>query len=56
MNKSGLIEALSKDTDLPSGKAEEVVKVFFDEMGQSGSSWPLFYVCQEIRRIHRQEP
>jgi nucleoid DNA-binding protein len=22
MNKSGLIEALSKDTDLPSGKAE----------------------------------
>jgi integration host factor subunit beta len=32
MNKSGLIEALSKDTGLPIGKAEEVVKVFFDEM------------------------
>jgi integration host factor subunit beta len=32
MNKSTLIEALSKDTGLPLGKAEEVVKVFFDEM------------------------
>jgi integration host factor subunit beta len=35
MNKSGLIEALSKDTGLPSGKAEEVVKVFFDEMANA---------------------
>ena len=35
MNKSGLIEALSKDADLPSGKAEEVVKVFFDEMADA---------------------
>jgi integration host factor subunit beta len=32
MNKSGLIEVLGKDTGLPLGKAEEVVKVFFDEM------------------------
>ncbi len=35
MNKSGLIEALSKDIELPSGKAEEVVKVFFDEMANA---------------------
>ncbi len=35
MNKSGLIEALSKDADLPLGKAEEVVKVFFDEMADA---------------------
>ena len=35
MNKSGLIDALSKDTDLPSGKAEEVVKLFFDEMADA---------------------
>jgi len=38
MNKSGLIEALSKDADLPDlplGKAEEVVKVFFDEMADA---------------------
>jgi integration host factor subunit beta len=35
MNKSGLIEALGKDTGLPSGKAEEVVKVFFDEMANA---------------------
>ena len=35
MNKSNLIEALSKDTDLPPRKAEEVVKVVFDEMANS---------------------
>lgn len=35
MNKSGLIEVLSKDTGLPLGKAEEVVKVLFDEMANA---------------------
>jgi len=35
MNKSSLIKALSKDTDLPPRKAEEVVKVVFDEMANS---------------------
>ncbi len=35
MNKSGLIEALSKDIELPSGKAQEVVKVFFDVMANA---------------------
>ena len=35
MNKSGLIEVLGKDTGLPLGKAEEVVKVFFDEMANA---------------------
>jgi integration host factor subunit beta len=35
MNKSSLIEALSEDTDLPPRKAEEVVKVVFDEMANS---------------------
>jgi len=35
MNKSGLIEALSEDTGLPLGKAEEVVKVFFNEMADA---------------------
>ena len=38
MNKSGLIEGLSKDTGLPLGKAEEVVKVFFDEMANALAS------------------
>ncbi len=32
MNKSELIEALSKGEDLPRTKAEEVVNVFFGEM------------------------
>ena len=35
MNKSSLIEALSEDTDLSPRKAEEVVKVVFDEMTNS---------------------
>jgi len=32
MNKSNLVEALSRETDLSPKKAEEVVKVVFDEM------------------------
>ena len=32
MNKSSLVEALSRETDLSPKKAEEVVKVVFDEM------------------------
>jgi len=34
MNKSDLIEALSKDTGLPKGKAEEVVKTLFNTMAK----------------------
>ena len=32
MNRSNLIEALAKDTGLPKGKAEEVVKTVFNTM------------------------
>ena len=32
MNKSDLIHALKKDTELPIGKAEEVVKTVFNAM------------------------
>ena len=35
MNKSDLIEALSKDTGLPKGKAEEVVKTVFTAMANA---------------------
>jgi len=35
MNKSDLIEALSKDTGLPKGKAEEVVKTVFNTMANA---------------------
>ncbi len=35
MNKSDLIEALSKDTGLPKGKAEEVVKTVFTTMANA---------------------
>ena len=35
MNKSDLIEALSEDTDLSLRKAEDVVKVVFDEMANA---------------------
>ncbi len=35
MNKPDLIEALSKDTGLPKGKAEEVVKTVFTTMANA---------------------
>jgi len=35
MNKSNLIEALTKDTGLPKGKAEEVVKTVFNTMANA---------------------
>lgn len=35
MNKSDLIEALSRDTGLPFSKAEEVVNTVFDEMAKA---------------------
>ena len=35
MNKSDLVEALSKGEDLAKGKAEEVVNLFFGEMTNS---------------------
>ena len=35
MNKSDLIEALSKDTGLPKGKAEEVMKTVFNTMANA---------------------
>lgn len=35
MNKSDLIDALAKETDLPHRKAEEVVNVVFDTMSKS---------------------
>ena len=35
MNKSDLIEALSKDTGLPKGKAEEVVRTVFNTMANA---------------------
>ena len=35
MNRSNLIEALTKDTGLPKGKAEEVVKTVFNTMSNA---------------------
>jgi len=35
MNKSDLIEALSRDAELPIGKAEEVVKTVFTNMANA---------------------
>jgi integration host factor subunit beta len=35
MNRSNLIEALTKDTGLPKGKAEEVVKTVFNTMANA---------------------
>jgi len=35
MNKSDLIEALSRDAELPIGKAEEVVKTVFTAMANA---------------------
>jgi len=35
MNKSDLIEALSRDAELPIGKAEEVVKTVFNTMANA---------------------
>ena len=35
MNKSGLTEALSRDTSLPIRKAEEVVKTVFNSMANA---------------------
>ena len=35
MNKSDLIEALSRDAELPKGKAEEVVKTLFNTMANA---------------------
>jgi len=35
MNKSDLIEALSRDAELPIGKAEEVVKTVFTTMANA---------------------
>jgi len=35
MNKSDLIEALSRDAELPIGKAEEVVKTVFTTMANT---------------------
>ncbi len=35
MNKSDLIEALSKDTGLRKGKAEEIVKIVFNIMANA---------------------
>ena len=35
MNKSDLIEALSRDAELPKGKAEEVVKTVFTTMANT---------------------
>lgn len=35
MNKSDLIEALSRDAELPKGKAEEVVKTVFNSMANA---------------------
>ena len=35
MNKSDLIEALSKDVGLPKGKAEEVAKTVFNTMANT---------------------
>jgi integration host factor subunit beta len=35
MHKSGLIEALSKDTGLPLNKAEEVVHIIFGDMANA---------------------
>ncbi len=35
MNKSDLVNALSRENDLPIRKAEEIVNVMFDSMSQS---------------------
>jgi integration host factor subunit beta len=35
MNKSDLIETLSKETDLSNSKSEQVVDLFFDEMSNA---------------------
>ena len=35
MNKSDLIEALSKDTNLTKAQAEQVIELFFDEMSEA---------------------
>jgi len=39
MNKSDLIEALSKETGLPVVKAEEVVNTVFNSMADSLAKW-----------------
>ena len=38
MNKSDLVEVLTKETGLTKGKAEQVVELFFDEMSNALSS------------------